>query len=354
MPAQAGGLYQAIVSHGARDGYCDRADARPVTLAQRSQVGGYGIEYLVRDLIVRALRPGDFRAAELGHGNLPRLVAGGDGNRRRATRVRLKVRRGPAAQASTRRRTLAEEAEAGQPGHGLGDQAARRGELAGERCPVDTGLAMHQAQNRHGRRCLPPFRHRCHVAFLLSRHYLSLLKHGPGSQFTRSPTIIGNMAAVTVLSLITVLAWGTWIPLAQAVRDVPQRTRTLYVTIGNFVFAGAAFAAAGHLVLDWRRFWLPLAGGIVWTAGNYSAFRASESIGLARAAGSWTPLNIIIAFGWGAGLFGELDGFSDARFAELAGALLLILVGVLVIVWSQHKTLAGATWPSIRPRAARL
>src|SRR5260370_3447992 len=65
------------------------------------------------------------------------------------------------------------------------------------------------------------------------------------------------------------------------------------------------------------------------------------------------PLNIIIAFGWGAGLFGELDGFSDARFAELAGALLLILVGVLVIVWSEDKSLAGATWPGIRPGGAR-
>jgi hypothetical protein len=37
----------------------------------------------------------------------------------------------------------------------------------------------------------------------------------------------------------------------------------------------------GYLVLGWRGFWLPLAGGVVRSAGNYSAFRASEAIGIA-------------------------------------------------------------------------
>jgi glucose uptake protein len=148
---------------------------------------------------------------------------------------------------------------------------------------------------------------------------------------------------VALLSLITVVSWGTWIPVAQAVPGVPQRTRTLYVTIGNVAFAGAVLAVAGgHLAWGWRSFWLPLIGGVVWTAGNYSAFRATEAIGLARAAGSWAPLNIIVAFIWGAALFGELDGFSDARFAVLAGALLLVVAGVLTIVRSQD---APATVP---------
>ena len=159
---------------------------------------------------------------------------------------------------------------------------------------------------------------------------------------------------VALLSLITVVSWGTWIPLAQAVRDVPQRTRTLYVTIGNLVFAGAALAAAGgHLVWGWRGFWLPVLGGVVWTSGNYSAFRASEAIGLARAAGSWAPLNIIVAFAWGAALFGELDGLSGIRFAVLGGALVLVVAGVLVIVRSQDAGPAGAPSPGARLEARR-
>ena len=146
-----------------------------------------------------------------------------------------------------------------------------------------------------------------------------------------------------LLALITVVSWGTWIPLAQALPGVPQRSRTFYVTVGNAVFAAVALVASGgHLSFGWREFWLPFVGGLVWTAGNYSAFRASEAIGLARAAGSWTPLNIITAFVWGAFLFGELDSFSAARFALVATALVLVLVGVLLIVSSQEERPAKA------------
>ena len=152
----------------------------------------------------------------------------------------------------------------------------------------------------------------------------------------------------TLLAFITVAAFGTWIPLAQLLPGVPQRSRIFYVAVGNLVVAAIALlAGGGRLELGWRGFWLPLAGGAVWTAGNYSAFRASETIGLARAAGTWTPLNIIVAFAWGALLFGELDHFSGTRFAILGVALLAVLAGVLLIVSSQG---GPATPPS--PRAA--
>jgi glucose uptake protein len=141
-----------------------------------------------------------------------------------------------------------------------------------------------------------------------------------------------------LLALITVASWGTWIPLAQAVPSVPQRSRTFYVTVGNVVFAGVALlVSGGHLSMTWRDFWLPMAGGCVWTAGNYSAFRASERIGLARAAGTWTPLNIITSFLWGALVFGELNSFSGARFALVGGSLVLVGVGVVLIVSSQDR-----------------
>ncbi|HEY1917458.1 MAG TPA: GRP family sugar transporter [Streptosporangiaceae bacterium] len=147
-----------------------------------------------------------------------------------------------------------------------------------------------------------------------------------------------------LLALITVVAWGTWIPLAQTVPGATQRIRTFYATAGNLIFAtvslliGSAFGGGVNLTFGWRDFWLPLAGGIVWTMGNYTAFRAADHIGLARAAGSWTPLNIIVAFVWGAALFGELDGFSAARFAVLGGALVLVIAGVLVIIRAQEPS----------------
>ncbi len=147
-----------------------------------------------------------------------------------------------------------------------------------------------------------------------------------------------------LLALTTVLAWGCWIPLAQAVPGIPQGSRIFYATLGNVVFAlGALAVGGGHLVFGWRQFWLPFAGGVVWTGGNYSAFRATEDIGLARASGSWTPLNIIVAFVWGALLFGELHRFSAARFAVLGTAFAFVLAGISFLVRSQDARLAAAS-----------
>jgi glucose uptake protein GlcU len=139
-----------------------------------------------------------------------------------------------------------------------------------------------------------------------------------------------------LLAVVTVVALGTWIPLAQLLPGTPERSRIFYVAVGNVVFAGLALLVSGaDMVFDWRSFWLPLAGGVVWTAGNYCVFRASATIGLARAAGTWTPLNIVVAFAWGAVLFGELDGFSPARFAVLGVAFLTVVAGVLLIAGSR-------------------
>jgi len=155
-----------------------------------------------------------------------------------------------------------------------------------------------------------------------------------------------------LLALVTVATWGVWIPLAQIVPGLSQRSRTFYVTVGNLAFAALALLiGGGDLVFGWRTFWLPLAGGFLWTAGSFAAFRSAETIGLARAAGTWTPLNVVVAFVWGALLFGELDHFSAARFALLAAALILVLSGVLLIVSSQDTPAASA--PARAGQAAR-
>jgi glucose uptake protein GlcU len=156
-----------------------------------------------------------------------------------------------------------------------------------------------------------------------------------------------------LLAIVLVAALGTWIPLAQLLPGTPGRTRIFYVAVGNAVFAGIALLAGGaDLVFGWRGFWLPLAGGVVWAAGNYCVFKASETVGLARAAGTWTPLNIIVAFAWGALLFGELDGFSKARFAALGVAFLAVVAGVLLIAGSRDGPSGQRSSSSPRPGAA--
>src|SRR3954451_14172137 len=163
-----------------------------------------------------------------------------------------------------------------------------------------------------------------------------------------------------LLAIVMVVALGTWITLAQLLPGTPERTRLVYVAVGNVVFAGAALlVSGGGLTVGWRSFWLPLLGGVVWAGGNYCVFRASATIGLARAAGTWTPLNIVVAFVWGALLFGELDGFSALRFVLLGAAFVVVVVGVLLIAGSRDPSrtpvppppaggLAGRSWRPAR------
>ena len=157
-----------------------------------------------------------------------------------------------------------------------------------------------------------------------------------------------------LLSAVTVLAWGTWIPLAQIVAGVPQRSRTLYVTLGNVIVASAALAiGGGSLAFGWRTFWLPLSGGVVWTIGNFAAFRATETIGLARAAGTWTPLNIATAFVWGALLFGELAHFGPVRIAVLLAGFVAMSIGVVIVVSSTHRQPEDHEGPTEPPGTGR-
>lgn len=139
-----------------------------------------------------------------------------------------------------------------------------------------------------------------------------------------------------LLAVTTVLCWGLWIPMAQAKPGVPQQSRVFYAAVGNAVFAlGALVVGGGHLSLGWRAFWLPLAGGVIWVGGNYSAFRATEILGLARASGSWASLNVIVAFVWGEVLFRELTAFTTANLLVLASGLVLVFAGIVFIVRSQ-------------------
>jgi glucose uptake protein GlcU len=153
-----------------------------------------------------------------------------------------------------------------------------------------------------------------------------------------------------LLALITVIFFGTWILVSQVVPGVPQRLWTFCAGVGNLVLDPYDLVAGGgHLSLGWRHFWLPLAGGVVWTARSFAAFRAAATIGLARAAGTWTPLNIITSFVWGALLFGELHRLSASRFAVLGGGLAIVLIGVLLIVGSQDPVGADVSPGSGQP-----
>lgn len=138
---------------------------------------------------------------------------------------------------------------------------------------------------------------------------------------------------IILYAVVAVVAWGTWIGLADTVRAAGAvgPVKTFYVTVGNLVFAAVVTVLHGDPI---RWLWLPFGGGLLWAVGNASAFLGTRGIGLARASGVWTCLNITMGLIWGAVLFDEFRGIGP-HATTLWSALALVVVGLLLIVFAK-------------------
>lgn len=163
-----------------------------------------------------------------------------------------------------------------------------------------------------------------------------------------------------LLAVVTVVTWGSWIAIAQMAPGVSEQTRALYATAGSTVVAFVALAiGGGHPIFGFRAFWLPFIGGLVWAVGAFGGFRAAAKIGIARAAGIWSPMNIVVAFVWGSLLFGELDHFGLVKTIVLVAGFIILSLGVVAVVRSEESELpvaagspAVASTVSVAPAAA--
>lgn len=138
-----------------------------------------------------------------------------------------------------------------------------------------------------------------------------------------------------LVAVMTVLAWGSWIGVAESARSATVAGRTLRATIGNLGLAVAVAVAqvvTGHPFIRLTDLALPFLGGMLWAAGNYCAFRATAGLGIARAAGIWTSVNVLTALAWGAFVFHEFANLRAAVAARLALALVAVLGGLLLIL----------------------
>lgn len=152
----------------------------------------------------------------------------------------------------------------------------------------------------------------------------------------------------TLYALITVLAWGSWLTPSQRIRFRNQQIKTFYVAAANLLLATIVFSLQGFQGLSRPVFWLPFAGGLAWALSSYFAFTATERLGMARAFGIWSPLNSVVSLLWGGLLFGEFANLGEPALARLAGSLILILAGVLLIIFAKgaggQSQAAGASW----------
>jgi glucose uptake protein len=137
-----------------------------------------------------------------------------------------------------------------------------------------------------------------------------------------------------ILATITVLAWGTWLAPSEKVRLPNPQARIFYVALGNLVLASVALFVTGPSRLTADLFLYPFIGGVIWSIAGWMAFTATSRIGMAKAMGTWAPLNILVGIFWGMLLFGEFlqEGPHTILFAGAAVAA--IVAGILFIIFS--------------------
>ena len=84
-------------------------------------------------------------------------------------------------------------------------------------------------------------------------------------------------------------------------------------------------------------FWPPFAGGLIWAVSGYCAFTATSKIGMARASGIWSPLNIVVSLFWGAAIFSEFLNTGTGGLIALIISVAVIIVGVLLIIFARGR-----------------
>ena len=137
-----------------------------------------------------------------------------------------------------------------------------------------------------------------------------------------------------IYALLTVLAWGIWLAPANGVEYTSTRVRTFYVASANLLVAVLVAAIAGVEGLTFGVALWSAVGGLIWSASGFFAFYATAKLGIARAMGIWSPLNVAFSFLWGIVLFGELRDSSPIRWLVVALAVGLSLFGLRLILHS--------------------
>ncbi|MDA0347898.1 MAG: GRP family sugar transporter [Verrucomicrobia bacterium] len=135
-------------------------------------------------------------------------------------------------------------------------------------------------------------------------------------------------------AIITVITWGLWITPSEKVELPNPQTRSFYVAVGNLFLATIALLLVGPNKLTFDLFILPFLGGVIWAVAGMCAFVALANIGMAKAIGTWAPLNILVGIAWGMILFGEFLKSGPLEILLSVTSILMIIAGILLIVFS--------------------
>lgn len=137
-------------------------------------------------------------------------------------------------------------------------------------------------------------------------------------------------------ALLTIFAWGTWLSPSQNVAFKGQQIKTFYVAAVNLLLVSLISSTQGLFgQLRLSMFWLPFIGGVIWSVSCLCAFTGTKHIGMAKAFGIWAPMNIIVSIIAGAIMFGEFVNTGLLNLLLLGVAVIIIIAGVLLIIFSK-------------------
>ncbi len=137
------------------------------------------------------------------------------------------------------------------------------------------------------------------------------------------------------LAVITVACWGSWLAPTQNVRMPSQYIKTFYVSAAFLVLAFVIALTQNSWNYTLFSFSLPFAGGIIWSISSVCAFVGTDRLGLAKAVGIWSPMNIVVSIIWGAVLFQELLNLSRMNLYLMFLAVAMMITGVLMIIFAK-------------------
>lgn len=143
-----------------------------------------------------------------------------------------------------------------------------------------------------------------------------------------------NVGAL-LIGLGPLLGWGLFPTVASKIGGKPSH-QILGATIGTFIFAVIFAMTQGLAMPHGSALVLSLISGIGWAVAQIITFMSFSLIGSSRAMPITTAFQLLGASLWGAFYLDNWSGVNSKIIGIIA--LLVIIVGAYMTVWSENKT----------------
>ncbi|GEP19852.1 ribose/proton symporter RbsU [Pediococcus argentinicus] len=142
-----------------------------------------------------------------------------------------------------------------------------------------------------------------------------------------------NTVAI-LIGLGPLIGWGLFPTIASKIGGRPVN-QILGTALGTFIFALAVFLFKGLSMPTGMDLTFAIISGIGWASAQLITFRSFTMVGSSRAMPITTAFQLLGASLWGVIALGNWPGTNAKIIGGLA--LVLIIVGASMTVWSEHK-----------------